>query len=156
MKFNTTYLEHFDGDILVRCRRCDHQAHLMRLCDGDQQLTGHRFVCQSCGGNRDWTRDESTGAIYCPAGGPELGHFDLSLWLQTRCCGEILWAYNLPHVEFLESYIGASLRERSRNPKWGWANSSIQSRLPKWMLDAHRRDDVLGGLGRLRSLPSTP
>jgi hypothetical protein len=152
MKFEITYLDHFACDILVRCRRCDHQAHLIRLCDSDLQLAGHRFVCKSCGGSRDWLRD-SSGTITSPSSGPELRGFELSLWLQTRCCGEILWAYNLSHVEFLESYIGADLRERSRDSKWGWSNSSMQSRLPQWMLDAHRRDDVLSGLAKLRCLP---
>lgn len=27
--------------------------------------------------------------------------------------------------------------------KWGWANQSLQSRLPRWMLEKHHRDDVL-------------
>lgn len=151
MKFDSTYLEHFSADILVRCSRCSRSAHLIRLCDAEQQLLGHRFVCASCGSSRDWVRDADRG-IRRPSGGPDLQGFDLSLWLQTECRGETLWAYNLPHVEFLETYIGAELRERRRSPEWGWSNSSMQSRLPKWMLDAHHRADVLTGLGRLRAL----
>ncbi len=151
MKFDPTYLERFASDILVRCNRCSGAARLIRLYDDRQQLLGHRFVCALCGCNRDWRRDED-GGIRCPSGGPNLQWFDLTLWLQTGCRGETLWAYNLPHVEFLETYIGAELRERSHNSDWGWANSSMQSRLPKWMLDAHHRADVIAGLGRLRAL----
>lgn len=76
--------------------------------------------------------------------------FDLKLWLQTACCGEVLWAYNRDHIDFLATYVEAGLRGRRPDPKWGWSNQSLQSRLPRWMLDRHRRADVLAGLERLR------
>ncbi|MEW9532434.1 hypothetical protein AB0B72_28180, partial [Microbispora sp. NPDC049125] len=38
--------------------------------------------------------------------------FGLHLWLQTPCCGNVLWAYNIRHLDLLEGYIGADLRER--------------------------------------------
>ncbi|MGI5171658.1 hypothetical protein ACQEU3_45665 [Spirillospora sp. CA-253888] len=33
------------------------------------------------------------------------------LWLQRSCCGHVLWAYNVRHLDLLESYAAAKLRE---------------------------------------------
>ena len=67
------------------------------------------------------------------------------MYLVTNCCGEELWAYNQEHLDFLEAYVAADLRERKPN-----VNSSMASRLPKWMKDRKNRKDVLKGLQRLR------
>jgi hypothetical protein len=81
-----------------------------------------------------------------------LSGFDLELWLQVSCCGQMLWAYNGAHIAFLEQYIAATLRER-RHDQWGWGrNSSLESRLPRWMQAGKNRSAVLKGLERLREL----
>ena len=41
------------------------------------------------------------------------------LWLEERCAGNVLWAVNRNHLEFLEKVVGAGLRERHRDPKYG-------------------------------------
>lgn len=74
----------------------------------------------------------------------------LELWLQAPCKGEILWAYHEAHLDYLERYVAAGLREREPN-----RNSSLASRLPAWIKSAKNRDDVLRGLARMRaSLPA--
>lgn len=68
------------------------------------------------------------------------------------CCGETLWAYNEAHVAFLEQYVAATLRER-RSHRWGWGrNSSLESRLPRWIQAAKNRAAVLKKLALLRGL----
>jgi hypothetical protein len=77
-------------------------------------------------------------------------YFGLPLWLQTRCCGHVLWANNEGHLLFLERYVGAKLRERVPN-----RNGSLPSRLPTWIKLARNRDELLRCLARLRaSLPA--
>jgi hypothetical protein len=76
---------------------------------------------------------------------PFFGH---PLWLQTRCVGETLWAYNEDHVAELAAYVGAQLRERG---PWR-PTMSMFARLPRWMKLARNRADVLAGLERLRAL----
>jgi hypothetical protein len=71
-------------------------------------------------------------------------HFGYRLWLQTRCAGEILWAYNAEHLEFLREYAAASLRERVPN-----ANASLASRLPRWIKRSHNRRAILRAVKRL-------
>ncbi len=79
-----------------------------------------------------------------------LSGFDLSLWLQTPCCGETLWAYNLAHVAFLEAYVGARIRCYTGAPRDFGGNRTLESRLPRWMLAAKHRARVLHGLQVLR------
>ena len=83
------------------------------------------------------------------------GYFGLPLWLQTPCCGKILWAYNREHLDFLESYVKAGLRESFPLKVYEigrvmWRNKSLASRLPTWMKRAKNRDEVLRGIERLR------
>jgi len=160
MTFPPTHLADFSDDLLVRCSRCQARAHLLQRMDESEprhpgmvtrerkELLGWRLVCGACGLARDWGRKE----VAWLNGGPDFPQFGVSLWLQTPCCGEVLWAYNLRHVEFLESYVGARLRERAPDATGHWRNNTMQSRLPRWMLDAHRREEVLAALGRLRQM----
>lgn len=76
--------------------------------------------------------------------------FGMPLWLQTRCCGENLWAFNAQHLGLIERYISADLRERYSGPGGARSNSNLFSRLPRWMILARNRDKVLKGLARLR------
>jgi|SRR5688572_22075913 len=80
-------------------------------------------------------------------GEPNDPWFGLPLWLQTRCAGEVLWAFNARHLSLLKSYAGASLRERK--PK---VNRSLASRLPTWIKEANHREAVLRGVSRLEAL----
>ncbi|MEU8760075.1 hypothetical protein [Streptomyces sp. NPDC048659] len=81
-------------------------------------------------------------------GGSADPFFRRPLWLQTRCAGHILWAYNEEHVDELSAYVGARLRER------GGAQSTMSmfARLPAWMKVSDHRAEVLAGLETLRAL----
>ncbi|WP_336212225.1 hypothetical protein [Nonomuraea sp. LPB2021202275-12-8] len=57
----------------------------------------------------------------------------------------MLWAYNAEHLDFLERYVRAFIREREPN-----RNGSLASRLPAWLKDAKNRDAVLGCCATLR------
>jgi hypothetical protein len=72
--------------------------------------------------------------------------FGFPLWLQTPCCGEILWAYNGTHLRALRDYVAATLREQT-NHHW-----SMFARLPKWMSARKNRDAVLACIDRLEKL----
>lgn len=71
-------------------------------------------------------------------------HFGFDLWLQTRCAGEVLWAYNAEHLAFVRDFVAAPIRERVPN-----ANSSLASRLPAWIKLARNREAVLRAVVRL-------
>ena len=102
------------------------------------------LACSHCGHSRGWTPSRpgvlhSTNVARWPGyvifGPPVDPYFRLPLWLQARCCGALLWAYNPLHLQWLEEYVGASLRERAAG-EYGWSNQSLASRLPQWMRSA--------------------
>ena len=70
--------------------------------------------------------------------------FGLPLWLQSPCCGAILWAYNAEHLRVLHGYVAAGLRERTGVRQW-----SMFARLPKWMSAHKNRKRVLAAIERL-------
>jgi len=73
--------------------------------------------------------------------------FRLPLWLQAGCCGKLLWAYNTGHLDLLEAYIGARLRERGPVP----GSMSMAERLPAWLKSAKNRQHILRTCQQLRA-----
>lgn len=135
----------FGDRFLVRCPRCGKRAEVApppALADQWRPLSlAMRLVCLHCGLLRSFT-----GNGVC-IGGPRDWYFMLPLWLQTPCCGHVLWAYNARHLAYLERFVQATLRERVVSGR----NRSLASRLPEWIKSGVHRDDVLAGIGRLRA-----
>lgn len=76
-------------------------------------------------------------------------YFHLPLWLQTPCAGNVLWAFNHRHLEFLRTYVAAL--ERDRFTCGGLSrNSLLTSRLPRWMKLAKHRTDVLSAIDKIQ------
>jgi hypothetical protein len=151
--------------VFVVCPRCGRRATVKE--------TGRntaRLLCPACTLAREWTGDRlhvlvagrpavlrgydggwvdpETGRLQrdyeCPEG--QDCRFGVPLWLRTECCGgHLLWANNQSHLAYLESYIGAALRERPEGP------SGLSWYLPAWMKHAKHRDEVLRSLARLRA-----
>jgi hypothetical protein len=67
-------------------------------------------------------------------GGGGDAYFGLPLWLTTDCRGHVLWAYNIAHLDLLEAFVSAQLRERG--PILG--SMSLVERLHAWIKDALR------------------
>ena len=141
MHATPVFLSDFFGDILVRCPRCAACAHLLPILRNERS-EGYRLICSACCNERVWT----AGTAWEPGEGPRLRGYDLDLWLTILCRGETLWAYNREHLDFLEQYISSTLRLRPDG-----CNTSLQSRLPHWILSSKNRDDVVKAIGRLRS-----
>jgi len=141
------WLYQFTDLFLVHCPRCDRCAKVvLRDAVGEQPqdymsmvFSPRRLVCEHCGYTQNWQ-------------GREVGSTDLSdyyfhrpLWLQTPCCNETLWALNTRHLDFLERYVAAELRE-------GQGHGTLASKLPQWIMSAKNRDDVLKCIRRLREM----
>lgn len=107
-----------------------------------------RLVCAGCGATDEWEAEVQGAALVGAAlGGTEDPFFRQPLWLQTRCVGHILWAYNEKHIDELAAYVGAVLRHHIASP-----TMAMFTRLPVWMKRADNRPEVLAGLGKLRAL----
>lgn len=130
----------FDATFLVAYPRCHRRASVVPLPGNEPKLFApRRLACARCGYSKDW--HDLTICV----GGPVDWYFRQPVWLQTPCCGQTIWAYNEDHLNFLEAYIKADLRERVPN-----RNGSLASRLPGWMKDASNRAEVLRGIERLK------
>jgi hypothetical protein len=126
------------------CPSCNAKAFVL---PAQPETEAVRVVCHACG-----FADEADGTARrygWSAEHPTDGYFGLDLWLQVRCVGHTLWAFNRRHLDVLERYVAATLRERQRTDE-GWRNASLVSRLPRWMTSGAHREDVLSALAALR------
>ncbi len=141
----------FIDHVLVRCPTCDACAVVLKDTSAPEPRTGtprtrRRLRCGACG----LSKDELTPMSLI--GAPVDPFYRLPLWLQANFRGHILWAYNVQHLDLLESYVAARLRERGPNP----GPMSMLDRLPSWLKSAKNRDEILRTITRLRAtLPAT-
>jgi len=145
--------------ILVVCPACNQKASVIAkdFSASNWKPEQIRVVCSSCSYHKE-LKDFPTQIIKNSAGKttPIFGYtmgatfdpfFRIPLYLQTKCSGELLWAYNEFHLEILEEYIAAKLRNRSSE---AYLNRSIASRLPKWMTSSGNRVPLLKALSLLK------
>jgi hypothetical protein len=139
----------FDGldDIRVKCPKCGGAGLIARIDAAPTRIKAHafaprRFQCSACTHRVEWR-----GSAFMIAGAHD-PYLRLPLQLQTRTRHGVLYAYNAAHLDWIESFVAAGLRERRIDQ--GMANRSIASRLPAWVKAAKNRDDVLRALARLR------
>lgn len=119
------------GEVLVECPSCSSCA----------RVVAERGICPSCA----WTALPSRkGFAY---GTPADPFLDLPLWLVTEVGGEVLWAFNAEHLDLLEAYVSATLRERDPDR----TRYTLVEKLPAWVKSAKNRDAVLAGITRLRT-----
>ncbi|WP_456363581.1 hypothetical protein [Priestia aryabhattai] len=63
--------------------------------------------------------------------------FGLPLYLQTPFRGQTFWAFNFAHLDYIERYIEAELRDPA--PYY----LSIESTLPRWIKSGKNRNELL-------------
>jgi len=138
------YLNQFGDIFLVVCPSCENCAKVIAdtsnvEVDSKPDSLPHKVVCLNCS-YYDWTDVPRYGKQNFD------WYFRLPLWLEMKCCGEVLWAYNLSHLEFIEDYVGALLRNRKP-----CINASLASRLPKWIKEAKNREPILKCIKKLKA-----
>lgn len=138
----------FQDEFLVQCPRCNSCAVVRRIDpENIDWFAPRRFSCKACGSSKDWSGREITRPWYRE---PVDDYFHYPLWLQIPCCSETLWAYNQRHLDFIEAFVRAELRERKLDEQYGWSNRSLFSRLPKWMQSCKNREAILKAIAKLR------
>lgn len=133
----------FSDPILLRCSRCGHSGSLLLKAEDRESRrwqSTRRFACEECAFTYEWKPRTIVHSV-------RDWNDRLPLLLQIPCCGEVLWAFNERHLNFLQDYAASLLRERI-----GSSNSSLASRLPSWMTSAKNRRAVLRGINRLQKL----
>lgn len=164
----------FRANVLVRCPRCARQAAVIDALDVS------RLTCAQCALVREWDGrlhcigedgrphiysrsrhsgtwvDAETGRSGTPTdrlyGRDYL--FGLELWLRSECCGgHLLWALNEEHLDWIEAYVSAQLRERSPNSPSApsASHSQLARKLPAWLKSAKHRDEIIRNIQRMRA-----
>lgn len=150
-----TNLYEFVKDVLVVCPNCAGKAvvHTGEFHTMQHDRNAVKLVCPACGFNKvledighRQDKKQKRGVVL-KFGAPVDPFFHLPVWLQADFSGEVLWAYNLEHLEFLAQHVGAKLRERNG---FKFNVRSIGARLPRWMTAAHNREAVLKAIEKLR------
>lgn len=158
-------MSHAFADVfVVRCPRCQHPA---KVIPDPGEYKYHlqpcykkniRYVCVNCGFTKMMTSPTDYRRLvkvvhseiwhkgFVTTGGSFDWYFGFPLYLQIPCCGKILWAFNLPHLLYLEEYVQSDLRENGRT-----YYLSIIGRLPKWITSAKNRTEVLRGLRKMKA-----
>ncbi len=100
-----------------------------------------RIKCSGCQNSRDyklkWRR--------CRGLKPTDPYFGFDLYLQINIKGDILWLYNLAHLDYLKEYVEADLREDDGRHKY-----SIIANLPQWVKSKKNRDIIVKKLNKLK------
>ena len=135
----------FLNESLVVCPKCSGRARIGDVGIEAGSESERRLQCGACHHVAIW---KGWRACEYQAGILD-GLFGLSLWLQTPCCGEILWARNERHLLFLEQYVAAQLR--GRKIESGWRNASLASRLPAWLKSKKHRPEILKAIALLNA-----
>jgi hypothetical protein len=106
---------------------------------GTSNSSGTKMLRCRCGGARRYGMTLN-GSLHLGQE-PRTG---LPLWLRAEFRGRLLWALNEPHLDFLERYVAAGVREQSPG------NSTLASRLPAWIKSAKHRPALVKTLRRMR------
>jgi hypothetical protein len=126
-------LDAFGGAVLATCPACGARV----------TVTPERGACGACA----WSAEPEGRTTWW--GSPVDPYLRLPLWLTAPVGDELLWAYNAAHLDLIESYVGATLRERPLERTS--AMSTLAERLPPWLKSAKNRDAVLAACARLRA-----
>jgi hypothetical protein len=149
-RFRDDGRSHFSylDDVAVTCPKCAAAGHIVPfgVARGHPNISAfasRRFLCSGCN-----HRAESRGGSMTFGTDGRDPYLRLPLRLQARTRHGVLYAYNGAHLDWIEAFVAAPLRER--RIATGRANRSIASRLPAWVKAAKNREDVLRALVRMR------
>jgi Zn ribbon nucleic-acid-binding protein len=132
-------LSNFYDEVLVVCPSCAKKA----IAKVNFETKTARLFCVHCGYNKEVTTALSqTVSIQIPAD----AFFDAALWLQTTFKNELFYAYNNKHLDYLERYISATLREHKDRTGF-----TLLEKLPKFYHEAKNRETLLKIITKLKS-----
>jgi hypothetical protein len=131
-------LSNFYQEVWVACPSCAKKA----MSKVNYENKTARLFCTSCGYNKETTTAIKNGTIETVAN----YYFQAELWLKVPFKNEMFWAYNDKHLEYLERYISATLREHKDRTHF-----TLLEKLPKFYHEAKNRESLLKIIAKLKS-----
>lgn len=135
-------LADFFNEVLVVCKACAKKA----VATTNIETKKIRLFCVHCGYNKEaYAEVDQHTFIIKPAN----QFFDAELWLQSDFKKERFWAYNDKHLDYLERYISATLREHKER-----GHFTLLEKLPKFYHEAKNREGLLKIITKLKNKSS--
>lgn len=134
-------LSYFYTEVWVVCPACTKKAIANVLFDDKQA----RLYCDSCGYNKQTSTETSVFGVKGHWQMAAHGYFGAELWLQHPFKNDVFFAYNGEHLDYLEAYIGAALREHKDRTHF-----TLLEKLPKFYHEAKNRKALLSLIGKLK------
>lgn len=129
----------FSNEVWVVCPACAKKAITM----ADFQHKKARLFCVQCGYNKEISTEAAKNMT---VNQPAHLFFDAELWLQAPFKNETFMAYNGSHLEYLEQYISARLREHKDR-----SHFTLLEKLPKFYGKAQNREGLLKIIAKLKA-----
>ncbi|WP_343533837.1 zinc ribbon domain-containing protein [Pedobacter sp.] len=133
----------FQTEVLVVCPSCGQKA----MASVDYGKERARLLCTQCSYNKENTTESTVLGIKGHWQMAAHQYFNAKLWLQQPFKNEVFWAYNEQHLAYLESYIGATLREHKDR-----SHFTLLEKLPKFYHEAKNRAALLKLIDKLKQL----
>lgn len=129
----------FYKEVLIVCPSCTKKATAIV----DFEICEAKLFCTHCSCiKKSTTKFNKNGSIQTAAN----QYFNAELWLQTSFKNDVFWAYNNNHLDYLERYISATLREHKERTHF-----TILEKLPKFYHEAKNRESLLKIIAKLKS-----
>ncbi len=127
----------FYGEVLIICPSCGNQG----IASADFQAECAKMLCTACGLNKAVPTTVLNYSMFHPAH----TFFNAKLWLEHPFKNEIFYAYNYQHLDYLEQYISATLREHKDR-----SGFTLLEKLPKFYHTSKNRSALLKLIETLR------
>lgn len=131
----------FYNEVWVVCPNCSKKA----IAKADYKEKLAILLCEYCGYNKPSTTEIYFLGMKNHAKTAAHIYFKATLWLQHPFKSDVFWAYNGQHLNYLEEYISAKLREHKDREHF-----TLLEKLPKFYHEAKNRKALLAIIKRLR------
>lgn len=132
-------LSDYSYEVWVVCPACSKRA----IAKADFLKKNARLFCVQCGYNKEQSTEIAKNIT---VNQPAHLFFDAELWLQAPFKSETFMAYNDRHLDYLERYISATLREHKDRDHF-----TLLEKLPKFYHRAQNREALMKIIAKLKS-----
>lgn len=135
-------LSHFQDDVEIVCPDCGKKAQAKPDQEKNEVILYYRW----CGYIKICSTEIDVLGIPGRLKMAAHQYFDAELWYAASFKNEYFWAYNRSHLDYLESYIAARLREHMDR-----SHFTLIEKLPRFYHEAKNRDALLKLIAQLKN-----
>ncbi|SFI61202.1 hypothetical protein SAMN05421638_0259 [Kaistella treverensis] len=135
-------LSHFQDHVDVVCRGCGKNA----TATADHDKKEARMYCLQCGYSKTVSTSVEVAGIRGDLQIAAHEYFGAKLWFAAPFKSEEFFAFNREHLDYLEAYISATLREHTER-----SHFTLLEKLPRFYHEAKNREALLKLIAKLKT-----